>query len=252
MECGVRDLSRITKRHHHVGGLLCPHVLALLRPRWVDNTRASFALQLPEATMLVTLEAQRGRREQRQQRSESEQQSPQLSTPPSSSPPPIAGHTTAHTKRPIVSLTSNVITTSAATSDASSSSSDGATTTAPYATSALPSSPTAAADSGAGEDELSSRLNGLALVGPAREVRLTPLQALAARPRGSPAPSSTRPATDTAAARRLVMGALGLRNERSEEEKEKERQARREHQRMKREQLVAQKKRVEDEQPSAN
>ena len=181
--------------------------------------------------MLVTLSAQKERRCERGsgQSRDSAHEQPRCEATALLSQPSSADSAAAPAKKPIASLTRR-----AANSG-----------TANNASPAV-SIPAASRDESAGggeaeEDELTSHLDRLALTAPSSRERPTPLQALAARPRGAPPTSSSRPATDTAAARRLVMGALGRRNERSEEEKEKERQSRREHQRMRREQLDAQK-----------
>ena len=199
----------------------------------------------------MTLEAQKARREQRQQRQQQQtvdQQQPPLSASLSSTRRPGADSVTVRTRKPIVTLPPTVAPTSTAPAVPAL---VAETTSHPSAT--LPQSSTTAATQRANEDDdgLSSSLDQLALTKPAPPLPLTPLQALAARPRGTPASSNSRPATDTAAARRLVMGALGMRNERSEEEKDKERQARRGHQRMKREQLAVQRKQADDGQPQS-
>ena len=197
----------------------------------------------------MTLEAQRGRRQQREYEKQSEKKQPQFSAAASSSQSTSVNPIATQAKKPIVSLSPKPAANSVVTSNVPPhlSPHPPATESVSHSSPApSPQSASAADTRNAGEDELSSRLNQLALDKAAPQPRMTPLQALAARSRGSLVSSSSRPATDTATARRLVMGALGIRNERSEEEKEKERQARREHQRMKREQLAVQKKQAAD------
>ena len=214
--------------------------------------------------MLVTLDAQRGRQEQeqgylhRQSSTASEQNTSQLSAAASSTTAPALQPKRAPLRQPISSLTQTTAAPIRETvSDAPLSVPTPLPSTAPQSASASsqPYSGSGSGDGSAaretGEDGLTLQLEQLSLAQSPSQARLTPLQALAARPRNTAASTSTRPATDTAVARRLVMGALGIRNERSEGEKENERQARREHQRLRREQLEAQRKRAEDEQSHA-
>ena len=195
----------------------------------------------------VTLGAQKGGREQQlQQERESEQLQPPYTTAaaPTSLSRVASVDSAGQPRRPIATLSRRpaggishvpTVAQSVSTQPAPPASASSATSSLASSQSQQPFF-----NSDVGVDGLSSNLDQLALDTSPSPVRLTPLQSLSARPRGNPtSQSATRPVTDTATARRLVMGALGIRNERSEEEKEKERQARREHQRVRREQLAA-------------